>query len=200
MWLRSTCRSRKSPDVGPPLIRTGGRFLVPPPDNDGHRLDDYRENGVIVITVVLMIMRTVLMWWCCCWCSWWCFTIVEYPALLPQLTVDLSSQGKENQERDFPHFIHFCAQHRLNNIATSENGILCFNCWSRSYQHSFPLQRSNRQRSQNPKFQHILLPQKSYQGIEQRNCTILLDTAVRALVWNNGTLLCKIDFNRNLSF
>ena len=25
-------------------------------------------------------------------------------------------------------------------------------------------------------------------------------TAVRALVWNNGTLLCKIDFNRNLSF
>ena len=28
----------------------------------------------------------------------------------------------------------------------------------------------------------------------------LRDTAVRALVWNNGTLLCKIDFNRNLSF
>ena len=28
----------------------------------------------------------------------------------------------------------------------------------------------------------------------------LIDTAVRALVWNNGTLLCKIDFNRNLSF
>ena len=25
-------------------------------------------------------------------------------------------------------------------------------------------------------------------------------TAVRALVWNNGTLQCKIDFNRNLSF
>ena len=25
-------------------------------------------------------------------------------------------------------------------------------------------------------------------------------TAVRALVWNNGTLLCKIEFNRNLSF
>ena len=69
IWLRSTCRSRKSPDVGPPLIRTGGRFLVPPPDNDGHHLDDYREKGVIVITVVVMIMRTVMMWWCCCWCS-----------------------------------------------------------------------------------------------------------------------------------
>ena len=27
-----------------------------------------------------------------------------------------------------------------------------------------------------------------------------LTTAVKALVWNNGTLLCKIDFNRNLSF
>ena len=26
------------------------------------------------------------------------------------------------------------------------------------------------------------------------------DTAVKALVWNNGTLLCKIDFNRNISF
>ena len=26
------------------------------------------------------------------------------------------------------------------------------------------------------------------------------NTAVRALVWNNGTLLCKIIFNRNLSF
>ena len=25
-------------------------------------------------------------------------------------------------------------------------------------------------------------------------------TAVRALVWNNGTLLCKINFNRNLNF
>ena len=25
-------------------------------------------------------------------------------------------------------------------------------------------------------------------------------TAVKALVWNNGTLLCKIDFNRNISF
>ena len=30
--------------------------------------------------------------------------------------------------------------------------------------------------------------------------SIWSDTAVRALVWNNGTLLCKIDFNRNLSF
>ena len=29
---------------------------------------------------------------------------------------------------------------------------------------------------------------------------VILTTAVRALVWNNGTLLCKIDFNRNLSF
>ena len=28
----------------------------------------------------------------------------------------------------------------------------------------------------------------------------LAPTAVKALVWNNGTLLCKIDFNRNLSF
>ena len=32
-------------------------------------------------------------------------------------------------------------------------------------------------------------------AVETSHCT-----AVRALVWNNGTLLCKIDFNRNLSF
>ena len=33
----------------------------------------------------------------------------------------------------------------------------------------------------------------------QINCHIF-PTAVKALVWNNGTLLCKIDFTRNLSF
>jgi len=32
------------------------------------------------------------------------------------------------------------------------------------------------------------------------NIVHISSTAVRALVWNNGTLLCKIDFNRNLSF
>ena len=30
--------------------------------------------------------------------------------------------------------------------------------------------------------------------------TPFLTTAVKALVWNNGTLLCKIGLNRNLSF
>ena len=32
------------------------------------------------------------------------------------------------------------------------------------------------------------------------NLIVQTITAVRALVCNNGTLLCKIDFNRNLSF
>ena len=35
---------------------------------------------------------------------------------------------------------------------------------------------------------------------QHNNLSNWQDTAVRALVWNNGTLLCKIDFNRNLSF
>ena len=34
----------------------------------------------------------------------------------------------------------------------------------------------------------------------QKICLNFYCTAVRALVWNSGTLLCKIDFNRNLSF
>ena len=38
------------------------------------------------------------------------------------------------------------------------------------------------------------------QQIHLGHCTKCPNTAVRALVWNNGTLLCKIDFNRNLSF
>ena len=45
------------------------------------------------------------------------------------------------------------------------------------------------------KLAHLLTGERDVDII--LNCCI---TAVRALVWNNGTLLCKIDFNRNLSF
>ena len=40
--------------------------------------------------------------------------------------------------------------------------------------------------------------QHIYDSVNERNSLHI--TAVKALVWNNGTLLCKIDFNRNLSF
>ena len=39
-----------------------------------------------------------------------------------------------------------------------------------------------------------------FMSISSSDFGLLCCTAVRALVWNNSTLLCKIDFNRNLSF
>ena len=45
----------------------------------------------------------------------------------------------------------------------------------------------------------FILP-KSYRKFKRKSWSNFIFTAVRALVWSNGTLLCKIDFNRNLSF